>query len=92
MLPRRPYCLVTKTRTTRTDLLATHCGTPFFAAPELFLKQAYEGPPIDVWALGVNLYLTVGYDIPPTFSSTFFFSEMTKENSAPSSHFRSVNK
>jgi serine/threonine protein kinase len=41
------------------DLLATHCGTPFFAAPELFVVKKYAGPPIDVWALGVVIYYVV---------------------------------
>ncbi|KNC74957.1 CAMK/CAMKL protein kinase, partial [Sphaeroforma arctica JP610] len=39
-----------------TDLLSTHCGTPYYASPELFRPHAYLGPPSDVWACGVLLY------------------------------------
>lgn len=43
------------------DLLHTHCGTPYYASPELFRPEAYQGPPSDVWAMGVLLfYMFVG--------------------------------
>lgn len=43
------------------DLLHTHCGTPYYASPELFRPEAYRGPPSDVWAMGVLLfYMFVG--------------------------------
>lgn len=41
--------------------LRTVYGTYAFAAPELVLRKFYEGPKVDVWALGVILYyMTVG--------------------------------
>lgn len=33
------------------------CGTPSYMAPEIVLKTEYCGPPVDVWATGVLLYV-----------------------------------
>ena len=32
------------------------CGTPSYMSPEIVQKIEYNGPPADVWALGVLLY------------------------------------
>ena len=33
------------------------CGTPSYMAPEIVARVEYHGPPADVWALGVLLFV-----------------------------------
>jgi serine/threonine protein kinase len=44
--------------------LTTYCGSLYFAAPELLRASPYRGPEIDVWSLGVVIYVMVTGSVP----------------------------
>ncbi|XP_056296794.1 serine/threonine-protein kinase SIK2 isoform X2 [Pseudoliparis swirei] len=44
--------------------LSTWCGSPPYAAPEVFEGQQYEGPQLDIWSMGVVLYVLVCGALP----------------------------
>ncbi len=46
------------------EVAKNRLGTPQFMAPELFLTEPYRGEPVDVFAIGVTLFVMFVTDHP----------------------------
>ncbi|KAL4233108.1 hypothetical protein ACF0H5_007793 [Mactra antiquata] len=51
------------TLTSAMETMTTQCGSPAYAAPEIFTKQPYTKR-VDVWSIGVILYLSLTGSLP----------------------------
>jgi serine/threonine protein kinase len=49
---------------TNENPLRTHCGSPEYAAPELFIAGKEYGPEVDLWSLGIIFYGMVVGQLP----------------------------
>ncbi|ODQ67196.1 kinase-like protein [Nadsonia fulvescens var. elongata DSM 6958] len=68
------------------SLLETVCGTTCYMAPEMLLRKNYSGEAVDVWSLGVILYVLMTGEMPfeeETDTETGI-NIITKEPSYPS--------
>lgn len=45
-------------------LFSTFCGSPIYAPPEIILEKKYSGPAVDIWSLGVILFVLVTGSLP----------------------------
>ncbi|XP_046400164.1 serine/threonine-protein kinase NIM1 isoform X2 [Ischnura elegans] len=71
----------TRVQSAKDSKLTTFCGSPPYAAPELFRDSSYTGPQVDVWALGVLLHFIVSAALPFRASTVVALKEKILDGS-----------
>mmetsp|Transcript_7925 Transcript_7925/g.12029 ORF Transcript_7925/g.12029 Transcript_7925/m.12029 type:complete len:427 (+) Transcript_7925:43-1323(+) len=51
-------------KTGQLQVFDTYCGSPAYAAPSLVAKKPYQGTAIDIWSLGIVLYVLMEGKFP----------------------------
>ena len=46
------------------QLLEGIIGSDFYKAPEIFEQRSYRGTPVDIYALGITLFVMAAKDFP----------------------------
>lgn len=76
------------------NLMKTHCGSPEYAAPELFNPSEKYGPEIDIWSLGIIFYAMLVGKLPFTTPSSDQFRrrelQQQIEKGLVNSHFKEM--
>ncbi|KAI9366016.1 kinase-like domain-containing protein, partial [Zopfochytrium polystomum] len=67
------------------SLLETMCGSPAYAAPEMIGRKAYNGEAVDIWAIGVILFVFICGRLPfdDSHMGKMYVSIMTGKFSFP---------
>jgi serine/threonine protein kinase len=60
------------------DMLLSKCGTPMYMAPEVHMGEAYTAG-VDVWAVGVILYIMLSGTLPFYAETSQDFHEIVTE-------------
>merc|ERR1711959_163605 len=72
------------------QMLKTHCGSEKYAAPEIMQNtDPYAGAPVDIWSIGVILYIMVGGAFPfvEATMSCDLYASLTQGNFKWPEHF-----
>ena len=65
------------------QLLFDQCGTPMYIAPEILLSSkdnGYKGFPVDIWSIGIALYILLSGSLPFNFKNGKSVSIEESEN------------
>lgn len=64
------------------SVLSTLIGTPQYMAPEIFKGGVYDGPPVDIFACGVVLFMLVFGEFPFFKATDEYFGQFHNDTEA----------